>query len=156
MKKILYVWQKSCSMQFSISTLKSLLISTSHLIFTIRYISLLNHGTTNCQLDYTFMFERCLRSLWKWLRNHILMQTRESPREEINRSLPGQNGRHFMDDILRCIFVNETFCILIKISLKFVPQGSIHNDSALASIMAWRRIGGKALSVPMLIRFSDA
>ena len=33
---------------------------------------------------------------------------------------PGKNGRHFADDIFKCIFVNEKFCILIKISLKFV------------------------------------
>ena len=25
----------------------------------------------------------------------------------------GQNGRHFADDIFRCIFVNEKFCTLI-------------------------------------------
>ena len=39
---------------------------------------------------------------------------------------PVQNGRHFPDDIFRCIFVNEKFCILIKMSLKFVPKGPIH------------------------------
>ena len=33
----------------------------------------------------------------------------------------GQNGRYFAVDIFRCTFVNEHFCILIKISLKFVP-----------------------------------
>ena len=33
----------------------------------------------------------------------------------------GQNGRHFANDIFRCIFVNEKFDILNKISLKFVP-----------------------------------
>ena len=46
-------------------------------------------------------------------------------------SSPGQNGRHFANDIFRCIFVNEKFCILIKISLKFVPSGPIGNDPAL-------------------------
>ena len=39
---------------------------------------------------------------------------------------------HFADDIFRCIFVNEKFCILIKISLKFVPKGSIDNNPGLA------------------------
>ena len=37
----------------------------------------------------------------------------------------------FADNIFRCIFVNETFCILIKISLKFVPKAPIHNNPAL-------------------------
>ena len=43
-------------------------------------------------------------------------------RDIFNSSLPGQDGRHFADDIFKRIFVNEKFCILITISLKFVPQ----------------------------------
>ena len=54
----------------------------------------------------------------------------------LNSSPPGKNGRHFADDIFKCIFVNEKFCILITISLKFVPKGPIDNNIALA----WRRI----------------
>ena len=49
----------------------------------------------------------------------------------VNSSPPGQNGHRFTDDIFRCIFVNETFCILIKISLKFVPKSPIDNNLAL-------------------------
>ena len=74
----------------------------------------------------------------------------------INSSPPRQNGRHFADDLFRCIFVNEKFCILIKISLKFVPKRPIDNNSALVWIMACRPIGNKPLSEPMLIRFTDA
>ena len=48
-----------------------------------------------------------------------------------NSSPPGQNGHHFADDIFICIFVNEKFCILIKIPLNFVPEGSIDNNPAL-------------------------
>ena len=32
------------------------------------------------------------------------------------------------DDILICIFMNETFCISIRISLKFVHRGPINNS----------------------------
>ena len=42
-----------------------------------------------------------------------------------NSSSPGQNGRHFTDDIFNCIFVNEKFCILIQISMTFVPKGPV-------------------------------
>ena len=35
------------------------------------------------------------------------------------------------DDIFTCISVNEKFCILIKISPKFVPKGPIDNNQAL-------------------------
>ena len=34
----------------------------------------------------------------------------------------GQNGRHFAD-IFKCLFMNKKFCILIRISQKFVPSG---------------------------------
>ena len=48
-----------------------------------------------------------------------------------NSSPPGQNGRHFADDIFRCIFVSKSFCILNKISLKFAAKGPIDNKPVL-------------------------
>ena len=60
------------------------------------------------------------------------------------------------DYIFKSIFLNETFCILIKISLKLVPKGSIDNTPALVYIMAWRRLGDKPSSEPVLIQFTDA
>ena len=74
----------------------------------------------------------------------------------VNSSPPGQNDHHFADEIFRCIFVNENIYILTKISLKFVPEGTINNNLALVYIVAWRRIGDKPLSEPMLPRFTDA
>ena len=72
-------------------------------------------------------------------------------------SPPGQNGCDFADDIFRCIFVNEKFCLyLIEISLKFVPSGPIDNNPTVVWIMHWRRIGDKPLSEPMLIQFPAA
>ena len=43
----------------------------------------------------------------------------------------GGYGRHIADDIFRCIFVNEKFGILIKISLKYAPKGPVDNNPAL-------------------------
>ena len=74
----------------------------------------------------------------------------------MNSSLPGQNGRDFADDIFICIVVNETFCILIEILLKFVSKGLIDNDQAMFKIMAWCRRGDKPLSEPMRTWFTDA
>ena len=42
-----------------------------------------------------------------------------------------QNGRHFPDDIFKCISLNENVWIPIKISLKFVPKVRIKNIPAL-------------------------
>ena len=64
---------------------------------------------------------------------------------QINSSPPGQYGRHFADYIFKCIFMNEKFCILIQVSLKFIPKGQIDNNSALFQAMAWRRTGDKPL-----------
>ena len=69
----------------------------------------------------------------------------------INTSRPRQNGRHFPDDIFKCIFLNENVCISIEISLMFVPKGPINNIPALVQIMAWRRPGDKPLSEPTLV-----
>ena len=79
-----------------------------------------------------------------------------SVRVNINSSPPEKNGCHFADDIFRCIFVYEKFCILIKISLKFVLKGPIDNNPALVQILAWRRIGDKPLFEPMLTQITDA
>ena len=65
---------------------------------------------------------------------------------------PRQNGRHFVDDIFKCIFVNENLWIPITIILKFVPKGPINNIPSLVQIMAWRRPGDKPLSEPMMVR----
>ena len=54
----------------------------------------------------------------------------------LKSSPPGQNGRHFADDIFKCIFLNEKLCILIRISLKFVSMCPINNIPALVQIMA--------------------
>ena len=68
-----------------------------------------------------------------------------------NTLTPIQNGRHFPDNIFKCIFLNENAWILIKISLKFVPKGPINKIPALVQIMAWRRSGDKPLSEPMMV-----
>ena len=68
----------------------------------------------------------------------------------VNTLKPGQNGRRFTDDIFTCIFMNEKFCILIQISLKFVVKGPVDNMPALVQIMAWRLFGAKPLSEPMM------
>ena len=71
--------------------------------------------------------------------------------ECFNTLRPRQNGRHFADDIFKCIFLNENIWISIQISLKFVPKGPINNIPALVQIMAWRRLGDKPLSEPMIV-----
>ena len=65
--------------------------------------------------------------------------------------MPRQNGRHFPDDISKCIFLNENVWIAIKISLNCVPSGQINNIPPLVQIMAWRRPGDKPLSEPMMV-----
>ena len=72
-----------------------------------------------------------------------------------NSSPPGQNGHHFTNNNCRCIFVKENFCSLIKIAQKFVPKGPVDYNPALIKIMAWRWIGDKPLSEPMLTWFTE-
>ena len=69
----------------------------------------------------------------------------------LNTLRPRQDGRHFPDDIFKCIFLNENVLIPIKISLKFVPKGPINNIPALVQIMAWCHSGNKPISEPMMV-----
>ena len=70
----------------------------------------------------------------------------------LNSLRPRQNGRLFVDDTFKRIFLNENIRISTKSSLKFVPKGLINNIPALVLIMAWRWPGDKPLSEPMLVR----
>ena len=57
----------------------------------------------------------------------------------VNSSPPGQNGWwHGADDIFKCIFMNEKFCILIWISFKFVPKGPIDSKSVHDDVIKWK------------------
>ena len=62
-----------------------------------------------------------------------------------------QNGRHFLDNIFKCIFLNENVWISITISLMFVRKGPINNITAMIQIMAWRWPGDKPLSETMMV-----
>ena len=61
-----------------------------------------------------------------------------------------QNGHHFPDDIFKCISLNEIVWISTNISQKFVPKGPITNIPSLVQIMAWRRLGDKPFSEPIM------
>ena len=52
--------------------------------------------------------------------------------------------------------MNEKFCILIQISLKFVPKGPIDNKAALVQVLVCRQTGDKPLPEPMVTHFTDA
>ena len=93
--------------------------------------------------DVKFMPQTNHIKTWLWNEYWIVV---------LNTLRPRHNGRHFADDIFKWIFLNENIWILIKISLKFVPQGPINNIPALVQIIAWRRPGDKSLSEPMMVK----
>ena len=70
----------------------------------------------------------------------------------VNTLRPRQNDRYFPDDIFECILLKENVWIPIKVSLKFVPKGSINNIAALVQIMVWCLSGDKPLSEPIMAR----
>ena len=60
--------------------------------------------------------------------------------------LPPSRTRHF-----QVYFLNENIWISIKISGKFVPEGTINNTPELVQIMARRRPGDKPLFEKMMV-----
>ena len=94
---------------------------------------------------------------WRWKSQlsviHIIYLTGKLyTQSTLNTLRPRQNGRHFADDRLKYIFLNQNVWISIKISLKFVPKGKINNIPALVWIMVWHREGNKPLSETMMVR----
>ena len=72
-------------------------------------------------------------------------------RDHVNTLRPRQQGRHFPDNIFKCILLNENVWISIRISVKFVPKVLINNTPSLVEIMAWCRSGDKPFSQPMMV-----
>ena len=60
------------------------------------------------------------------------------------------------DDNVNCIFLNENYRILIKISLKYVLSSQIDINRALIQVMVWRQTGDKPSPEPMMTQFIDA
>ena len=71
-------------------------------------------------------------------------------REDITNVMPEWRGRNFPDDIFKRIFLNENICVLIQMSLKFVPKGLIDDKSAYVLEIAWRRTVDKPCLKPLL------
>ena len=70
-----------------------------------------------------------------WRYNH------DKAKHKVKWSPPPFRRRYF-----QMHFREWKFCILIKVSLKFVPNGLIDNNPALVKILTWHRIGDKPLS----------
>ena len=60
-----------------------------------------------------------------WCMRHVWIQYLDKAFIKLIEA--GTNGPNFADDIFICFFLNETCCILVQISLKFVPIGPIIN-----------------------------
>ena len=66
------------------------------------------------------------------------------------------SGRYFANDTFICIFVNEKYRILNKISSKFAPDIPIDKMTSPVVTMAWHRRGDKSLPQSMMTQFTDA
>ena len=105
-------------------------------------------------LDVPLVDKLCCLIKMILIRSEFIMRRPNRVKHTTQPSL-GQNGRRFADDIFSCIFMNEKFCILVRISLKFVPKGPIDNNPVLVHIIAWPQIGAKPLPEPMLTWLTD-
>ena len=72
----------------------------------------------------------CIQYLYIML--YRTMMRRVSTRASVSTLRPGQNGCRLADTtLMKYIFLNENFCIMIKILLNFVPYSQIDKQSAL-------------------------
>ena len=68
----------------------------------------------------------------------------------------GQNNHHDAEDVFKCIFLKEKFCIMIHISLKCVPECSIGKKLSLVQVMVWCWLGDEPLPELMTTQIYDS
>ena len=124
--------------------------SQSNISYT-NVVCLLRTKSWNCEIIMTLYSNLYIMSC-KSRVGYYMFGVEWNEVDLFNRLRPRQNHHQFIDDILKNIFLNENVWISIKISLKFVPRGSINNIPALVQIMAWRQPGGKPIFEPMMVR----
>ena len=70
----------------------------------------------------------------------------------VNSLRPSQNGRHFADDIFKCIFLNEIYEFRLRFHRNlFLWFELILFQHWFTEILAWRRPADKPLSEPMMV-----
>ena len=103
-------------------------------------------------MNYNFIsYHRPVTTGWRWKCDFQLQ------RSDIKRSLidrifsymphkqrfvktprPAWNGRHLPDDIFTCVFLNQKYCILIKMSPNFITTIPHNNEKTLVQVMTGR------------------
>ena len=73
-----------------------------------------------------------------------------------NTFRPRHSGRHFADDVFKCIFLKKMLEFRLKIQWRLFPRIQITTNLALVRIMAWRRSGDRSLSEPMMCYLTGA
>ena len=136
--------------------------------FSTQQLASMDWAKTTTKLDekkvfgfgVTYIRGLAVASLKTW---HSISRLRYPPLSLVHSLslFPFPSHPHFLSlsEILiapLCIYVNEKFYILIKISPKFVPKGPIDNKAGMGEAMAWRRTGVKPSPEPMLTQFTDA
>ena len=133
------------------------MICKIHLIMPIYWVTItddknwLSLQKIYLQKNISVLIHRQSSSNEHFVTNRNMSKQKTPCDTQFNTLRPRQNGRHFADDIFKCISLNENVQISVKISLKFVPMGPIGNIPALVQKMAWRRPGDKPLSEPMMV-----
>ena len=104
-----------------------------------------------CIVIYTYILKQNISFPWSFFsfRCYTSIQHRRTQQCKLTNTLrPRQNGRHFADGIIKCIYVNENHCILLRFSPKFID-----NMPALVQVMAWCQIGNNPVPEPMMTFF---
>ena len=64
-----------------------------------------------------------------------------------------QNTRRYADDIFNSILLIEHVCILIEISLKFIPKSSVDNKAVWIQIRVWCPASSEPLPESAMAKF---
>ena len=108
-------WLSNCILYSRNADMPGLLVFLTMLIMMENLIRIFN-------MKYSAADSNSVLLCTNWLSDWLI-----SLQFGFNTLRPGQNGWHLPDDIFQCIFLKKNAWILIKISLNFIPKGSINN-----------------------------
>ena len=136
-------WLSSCLENFSLPTLRCFTNSWDTYILCVSYLIFTSRLPASCQHKCCFLPV----GYHKPMENNHRKYSEFAFEAKIIGLGNEQNGRHFADDILNCIFLAEQFCSLIMISADIV-----HNWQQVSICLSNGLVPSRNKSLPAPMR----
>ena len=101
--------------------------------------------------DVSLSFPKSFLEIFKSLDDNRPARFSLYPRDRFNSLRLSRNGRHFPDDIFKCIFLNKMYRLWLRFHWSLFPRVQLIIFEHLVQTMAWRRPGDDPLFEAMVV-----